>query len=938
MADPFGTGELRDSVLRAWRDSPTRFTEDTNAEHDLRVGGYRDRLFVELAQNAADAAQLTGAPGRLRVSIVDNELRVANTGAPLDAAGVASLASLRASAKRAGTVGRFGLGFAAVLAVSEEPRVISRTGGVAFSAARTREAIGRDGAVPVLRLPWPVPDAEPPAGFDTEVRLPLRPDVDATALLDTLAADVEDLLLALPWLARIEVDTRVWTRSGGPLVELTAPGGTVRWLTHAEHGCVWAVPVDADGVPEPQDTDVLHAPTPTDERLSLPARLLASAPIEPSRRRLLAGEATRAALAGAADAYPGLVRALRGEHRLALMPRPGFPLSEVDTELRELVLERLTKSAWLPAARGPELPGSRARVLGVDAPDLVSLLADVVPGLVAAPLCGPEPARALAPAGAETLGMAELVEALTGLDREPPWWRSLYAALLPLVESHAVAADELGALPVPLADGRTLPGPRGALLFGASPDLLELLSTADVAGLRLVHPDAAHPLLERLGAKPAEAGDLLDALRDAVDRSLDDPLSGLDTLGLAEVVLRLVAETGARDGLGALALPAEHGWRRADELMLPTSPLLEIFDTEAFGEDGPLDVLDEEFADGRPDDVLTAIGVLDTFFVVADAEPAEPDHGLPDEDEWWEAADEPPPSVFAVRDLDLVDDDAWPEALNLLAANPETWRALTLPGGHTGWWIARYATLAGRAPNEWRLPDAESLAGLYDPIPDLGLRPELLAAIGVRDRLRLDPEHTADLLERLADPAREVAPGLVLRAHAALADADVPGDLAPGFVRTLDGSVTDADRAVVLDEPWLIPVWPANRLVAAEPGDGRAARLAELLDLPRASERTIAEVEADGEYVPWRDLPALAAAAEILDIPLPEGGVFVHDELLVRIDGRPHAVPWWSARTLHAADSPEGLARAFAWAADRWPDRHLLTTLIDDPTPGPLLG
>ena len=47
--DPFGTEALRSSVLRAWRDSPTRFTEDTNAEHDLRVGGYRDRLFVELA-------------------------------------------------------------------------------------------------------------------------------------------------------------------------------------------------------------------------------------------------------------------------------------------------------------------------------------------------------------------------------------------------------------------------------------------------------------------------------------------------------------------------------------------------------------------------------------------------------------------------------------------------------------------------------------------------------------------------------------------------------------------------------------------------------------------------------------------------------------------------------------------------------------------------
>ena len=84
MTDPFGTEALRTSVLAAWRGSPTRFREDANAEEDLRLGGYRDRLLVELAQNAADAA---GAePGVLRITLVDGELRAANTGAPLTAA------------------------------------------------------------------------------------------------------------------------------------------------------------------------------------------------------------------------------------------------------------------------------------------------------------------------------------------------------------------------------------------------------------------------------------------------------------------------------------------------------------------------------------------------------------------------------------------------------------------------------------------------------------------------------------------------------------------------------------------------------------------------------------------------------------------------------------------------------------------------------------
>ena len=54
--DPFGTAGLRRSVLDAWAASPARFREDANAEEDYALGGYRDRVVVELAQNAADAA------------------------------------------------------------------------------------------------------------------------------------------------------------------------------------------------------------------------------------------------------------------------------------------------------------------------------------------------------------------------------------------------------------------------------------------------------------------------------------------------------------------------------------------------------------------------------------------------------------------------------------------------------------------------------------------------------------------------------------------------------------------------------------------------------------------------------------------------------------------------------------------------------------------
>ena len=218
--DPFGTAALRAGVLAAWADSPTRFREDANAEEDLRLGGYADTWCVELAQNAADAARAAGVPGRLRIAVDDGELRVANTGAPLDAAGVSALAALRASAKRddAGSVGRFGVGFAAVLALSDAPRVVTVHGGVAFSAAATADAVRelpgpaaelarRDGQLPVLRLVWPTGADEPPPpdGYATEVRLPLRPGLDPDALLAAAAAAAPDLLLALPDLVEITV-------------------------------------------------------------------------------------------------------------------------------------------------------------------------------------------------------------------------------------------------------------------------------------------------------------------------------------------------------------------------------------------------------------------------------------------------------------------------------------------------------------------------------------------------------------------------------------------------------------------------------------------------------------------------------------------------------------------------------------------------------------
>lgn len=117
------------------------------------------------------------------------------------------------------------------------------------------------------------------------------------------------------------------------------------------------------------------------------------------------------------------------------------------------------------------------------------MLAEVLPTLLPAGLERRSELRAL---GVARLSLGDAIDRLAGVERAPGWWHRLYDSLA------GVAPDRLTGLPVPLVDGRTATGPRQVLL--PLPD-----TRADLArlGLKIAHPDAAHPVLEKLGALPA---------------------------------------------------------------------------------------------------------------------------------------------------------------------------------------------------------------------------------------------------------------------------------------------------------------------------------------------------------------------------------------------------------------------------------------------------
>lgn len=973
--DAFGTAALRAAVLEAWRASPARLREDANTEEDHARGYYRDRVLVELAQNAADAAARAGVPGRLLLRLASTPegsvLIAANTGAPLDEAGVASLASMRASAKREGyvapaqpfgrgpaVVGRFGVGFAAVRAVADEVSVLSTSGGVRFSLADTagllaeasadapalaEEVRRRDGSLPALRLPLPAEGA-PPTGYDTAVVLELRDEVAADEVRALLAAVGDALLLALPGLVEVLVEDDGAARPVRRVADLHE-----RWHVASAHGeldlalladrpveertargwrVTWAVPrrprqdppdalvpdlLASSGVTAGTWDRVVHAPTPTDEPCTLPALLVATLPLDPSRRHVAPGPLTDAVLDHAAHVYAMLAAgaARRGDDPLALVPT-GLAAGALDGALRQRVVERLTRTPLLrPGAGGPPdaLPAGRdaddvggaggagdteagdtaagdelvepGRAVAVEGevgrdPVAVRALAAHARGLVVLP-AGSEPAaRTL---GVELRPLADLVDELPAArGTGPGTWRALYAALDAAAQDASVR-EALGALPVPLADGRVVRGARGLVLLDEAtrtPDVLAALGVLARWGLRVVHPDAEHPLLARLGATAPDGAGLLThpAVRQAVLDQADD-----DDVALAgdvsDAVLALVAaavgeQADAPSGpapaaaawLGLLTLPAADGEPTpAHGLVLPGSSAARLLD------DRVLAPVQGEVLERWGRDVLVAAGVREDLVVAGvggvvagatDLDPSDADTLVTGSLDAWDDYAEVLAETFgagayvadlrAVADLDAVAPGQWPAVLRRLAERPDLRAALLDPvraegaaaeaPSYTAWWLRERADLGLGQPFAVAGADDDALTRLLPGPPDVldGLDPEVqraLGGVGALDRLdRAAWRRVLDGLGAAGSPvALPVAAGL-WRTWAALAGGDGagPGDeveLVPALVGPTRVVVVHADDAAVADAPmwWqrtdvaaLVPAPAPGVTAAPQPG------------------------------------------------------------------------------------------------------------------------
>ena len=155
---------LCEERLAAYRAAPHDAEEHANIEMSVLAGGYAYRQIAELIQNAADAISEGGEPdvrGRIVVEVDGNGLWAANSGAPVDAAGVKALLNSHASGKRAGQIGRFGLGFKSLLKLGGRIDVLSRSVCLRFDPEwcrayiRTHLSLNAGAPVPGLRMAVP---------------------------------------------------------------------------------------------------------------------------------------------------------------------------------------------------------------------------------------------------------------------------------------------------------------------------------------------------------------------------------------------------------------------------------------------------------------------------------------------------------------------------------------------------------------------------------------------------------------------------------------------------------------------------------------------------------------------------------------------------------------------------------------------------------------
>jgi superfamily II DNA or RNA helicase len=239
--------------LKSWEYKPEWIEEQAHIEEAIAEGGYGHRQVYELVQNGADA-MVNRSGGRIEVILTETHLYCANEGNPIDKSGLEALLGSNMSRKRGDEIGRFGLGFKSVLAVSDRPEFFSRPVSLRFSNEYSSRLIhehipeSRKLPLPILRLGEPL-DPNLEAASDpvleellkwsvTTVRLARDPDRDTSWLADDLTEFPAEFLLFARHVSELILDNRA---SGVKRTIVVEPGDEQVRLVEGKRDQAWRV-------------------------------------------------------------------------------------------------------------------------------------------------------------------------------------------------------------------------------------------------------------------------------------------------------------------------------------------------------------------------------------------------------------------------------------------------------------------------------------------------------------------------------------------------------------------------------------------------------------------------------------------------------------------------------------------------------------------------
>ena len=384
-------------TLSAYRRQPTLVTEHANLEIGTAGGGYADRQLVELIQNSADAlvGLVAGERGRISIRLTDDCLYCADDGDEMDEDGARALMFSHLSPKRRESeIGRFGLGFKAVLGVSDAPEFFSRSGSFRFDRGRTADRIRKivpdQEAYPALRLAAPIDPraaarrdrilAEEMVWARNIVRLPLLASARGR-LEEQMRSFPAPFLLFVEHVRRLslsghreeEVACEVVERDGGECV-LRVNDQEQRWIVFrrrhrlsAEAVAEWSLIRDREAVPLswafPQDAKQraehshFWAYFRTRTESLVPGILNAPWKTNEDRQNLLPGAFNRDLIEASADLIVAELKALRtaddpARHLEALPRRHAPGDSEESDRIRECLSSRLQRDPIVPDQKG----------------------------------------------------------------------------------------------------------------------------------------------------------------------------------------------------------------------------------------------------------------------------------------------------------------------------------------------------------------------------------------------------------------------------------------------------------------------------------------------------------------------------------------------------------------------------------------------------------